>query len=140
MEKYLYWRQTSGVAGDQDETSGSVMVPVSNILGMTAGDGTSSDTFGTVADDDDRFTIFLKPMRVPGTGAGATTAAQDRPDILVLDVTSGDFNFRTLYEELVDKINGMPHATGMITLFDGVTGKGLAGVTGIHDFACQILD
>ena len=31
MEKFLYFRATSGVSGDQDETSGSVMYPVSSI-------------------------------------------------------------------------------------------------------------
>ena len=141
MEKYIYWRQTSGVSGDQDETSGSVMMPVSRILGITAGDGTATDDYGTITDDDDRFTIFLNPMRVPGTGAGATTAAQDRPDILVLNVTSGDFDFKGLYEELLGYINKPgAHHNGMITLYDGVTGTGLTGVTGIHDYHCNILD
>ena len=62
MEKFIYWRQTSGVAGDQDETSGSVMYPVSSIMSIMAGD--AADPEGNITDDDNRFTIFLKPARV----------------------------------------------------------------------------
>ena len=102
MEKYIYWRATAGVAGDQDETSGSVMYPVSSIMGITAGDATT-DPEGNITDDDDRFTIFLKPMRVPHVVG--TTAGQDRADYVVFNVTSGNFDFKVLYEELVGRIN-----------------------------------
>ena len=119
MKKYLYFRGTSGVAGDQDETSGSVMWPVDSIRGISAGDAQAS---GSITDDDDRFTIFIQTM-VNDT---------DAVDHVVLDVTSGNFDFKALYEELIMHINGGPHATGMITVFDGVTGTGLTGITGIH--------
>ena len=119
MEKYLYFRGTSGVAGDQDETSGSVMWPVSAIRGISAGDAQAS---GSITDDDDRFTIFFNTM-VNDT---------DAVDHVVLDVTAGNFDFKTLFEEILMHINGGPHATGMITVFDGVTSTGLTGITGIH--------
>ena len=119
MEKYLYFRGTAGVAGDQDETSGSVMWPVSAIRGISAGDAQAS---GAITDDDDRFTIFFNTM-VNDT---------DAVDHVVLDVTAGNFDFKTLYEELIMHINGGPHATGMITVYDGVTSTGLTGITGIH--------
>ena len=119
MEKYLYFRGTSGVAGDQDETSGSVMWPVSAIRGISAGDAQAS---GAITDDDDRFTIFFNTM-VNDT---------DAVDHVVLDVTAGNFDFKTLFEEILMHINGGPHATGMITVYDGVTSTGLTGITGIH--------
>ena len=129
MEKFLYFRATSGVSGDQDETSGSVLYPVSSLMGVSAGD--AADPEGNITDDDDRFTIFFKPARVHGNGS--TAAGADRPDHVVLDVTSGDFDFKGLYEELVGKINQPgAHSNGMITVFDGVTGTGLSGITGIH--------
>mgnify|MGYP001494151368 FL=1 len=119
MEKYLYFRGTAGVAGDQDETSGSVMWPVSAIRGISAGDAQAS---GAITDDDDRFTIFFNTM-VNDT---------DAVDHVVLDVTAGNFDFKTLFEEILMHINGGPHATGMITVYDGVTSTGLTGITGIH--------
>jgi hypothetical protein len=139
MEKFIYFRATSGVAGDQDETSGSVMYPLSHLKGIVAGDAT--DGTGAITDDDDRFTIFFKPMRImEGSGAVATAAA-DRVDNFVFDVTSGDFDFRNLYEELVGLINKpSAHNNGMITIFDGVTGKGLTGVTGIHSQSLRVVD
>jgi hypothetical protein len=137
MEKYLYFRATSGLSGDQDETSGSVLYPVSSIMGISAGD--AADPEGNITDDDDRFTIFFKPARVHGNGS--TAAGADRPDHVVLDVTSGDFDFKGLYEELVGKINQPgAHSNGMITVFDGVTGTGLSGITGIHQVTMSVVD
>ena len=119
MEKFLYFRGTTNVASDQDETSGSVMWPVSSIRGISAGDAQAS---GSITDDDDRFTIFFNTM-VNDT---------DAVDHVVLDVTSGNFDFKPLFEEIIEYVNGKPHATGMITIYDGVTGTGLTGITGIH--------
>ena len=56
MEKFLYFRGTTNVASDQDETSGSVMWPVSSIRGISAGAAQAS---GSITDEDDRFTIFF---------------------------------------------------------------------------------
>ena len=138
MEKYLYFRATSGLSGDQDETSGSVLYPVSSIMGISAGD--AADPEGNITDDDDRFTIFFKPARIPGGGDPAA-AGNDRPDHIVLDVTSGDFDFKGLYEELVGKINKpSAHNNGMITVFDGVTGTGITGITGIHQVTMNVVD
>ena len=137
MEKYIYWRNTSGLSGDQDETSGSVMYPVSHILGISAGDG-STDAEGAITDDDNRFTIYLKPMRAAfadnTTGAGA-----DRPDWVVFDTSGGDTDFRLVFEELVGTMNSNL-SNGMITLFDGVTGTGLSAITGIHGSQVQVRD
>ena len=138
MEKYIYWRATSGVSGDQDETSGSVMYPVSAILGISAGDG-STDPEGTITDDDDRFTIYLKPMRAPF--GDSATASMDRPDWVVFDVTSGDFDFKVLFEELVGRINSASNiSNNMITLFDGLTSTGITGITGVHGVSIQVRD
>ena len=138
MEKFLYFRATSGGAGDQDETSGSVLYPVSHLMGVSAGD--AADPEGNITDDDDRFTMFFKPARIPQTGTSAT-AGNDRPDHIVFDVTSGDFDFKGLYEELVGHINKPGSlSNGMITVYDGVTGTGLTGITGIHQVTMNVVD
>ena len=118
MEKFLYFRGTSGVSGDQDETSGSVMYPVSAIRGISAGDAQAS---GSITDDDDRFTIFFHTM-VNDT---------DAVDHVVLDVTSGNFDFKALYEEFAGLVNGT-HSSGMVTIFDGLTSTGITGITAVH--------
>ena len=139
MEKFLYFRATSGVSGDQDETAGSVMYPVSSIKAIVAGD--AADGEGTITDDDDRFTIFFEPGRIGSGSGGSATASADRPDHIVLDVTAGDFDFKGLYEELVGKINQPgAHSNGLITVFDGVTGTGISGITGIHQVTMNLVD
>jgi hypothetical protein len=129
MEKFIYFRATSGVSGDQDETSGSVMYPVSHFKGMVAGD--AADATGDITDDDDRFTMFFEPMRLMAGSGSAASGTTDRVDNFVFDCTSGDFDFRALFEEFSGALNSNL-SNGMITIFDGVTGKGLSGVTGIH--------
>ncbi len=130
MEKFLYIRGGTAVSSDQDETSGSIMYPVSAFRGMTAGDAT--DATGAITDDDDRFTMFFTPMSAIAGGAGAAaTVVDNNPDMVVFDVTSGDFDFKGLYEEFCGHLNGT-HSNGMITVFDGVTSTGLTGITGVH--------
>ena len=128
MEKFLYIRGGTSVAVDQDETSGSIMYPLSAFRGMTAGDSTNAT--GAITDDDDRFTMFFTPM---SQTVGATSGVTDNDcDLVVFDVTSGDFDFKGLYLEFVNLINAHPHKTGMKTIFDGVTSTGLTGITGVH--------
>ena len=139
-ETFLYIRGGTAVSSDQDETSGSIMYPLSSFRGMTAGDAVAGGT-GAITDDDDRFTMFFLPMSVAGAGTGAAaTATDDDMDVVVFDVTSGDFDFKALYEELIMHINGGPHATGMITVYDGVTSTGLTGITGIHQVTIAAVD
>jgi len=129
-ETFLYIRGGTAVSSDQDETSGSIMYPLSAFRGMTAGD--SENATGAITDDDDRFTMFFTPMSAIAAGAGAAAGAVDNdPDLVVFDVTSGDFDFKALYEEFAGLVNGT-HSNGMITIFDGVTGTGIAGITGVH--------
>jgi len=130
MEKFIYIRATSGVSGDQDETSGSVMYPLSHFKGMVAGD--AADATGDITDDDDRFTMFFEPMRLMAGSGSAASGTTDRVDNFVFDVTSGDFDFQKLYTEFVAKLNG-EHQHGIVTIFDGVNpNDGLTGVTGLH--------
>ena len=132
MEKFLYIRGGTAVSVDQDETSGSIMYPLSSFRGMTAGDAVAGGT-GAITDDDDRFTMFFLPMSVTGAGTGASASATDDDmDVIVFDVTSGDFDFKGLYLEFVNLINAHPHHNGMITVFDGVTSTGVTGITGVH--------
>ena len=129
MEKFIYFRQTSGVSGDQDETSGSVMYPLSHFKGMVAGDAT--DATGDITDDDDRFTMFFLPMSATATTGAALDATDDDMDVVVFDVTSGDFDFKALYEEFAGLVNGT-HSSGMVTIFDGLTSTGITGITAVH--------
>tara|TARA_X000001388_G_C2142757_1_gene89338 strand:+ start:108 stop:530 length:423 start_codon:yes stop_codon:yes gene_type:complete len=132
MDKFLYIRGGTAVSSDQDETSGSILYPLSSFRGMTAGDAAAGGD-GVITDDDDRFTMFFLPMSVAPSGTGATASATDDDmDVIVFDVTSGDFDFQKLYREFVSKING-EHSNGLITIFDGVnTADGLTGITAVH--------
>lgn len=138
MEKFLYFRGATAVSADQDETSGSVIYPLSSLKAITAGD--AADGEGTITDDDDRFTMFFECARVGTGNGGSATASADRVDHIVFDVTSGDFDFKDLYQDLVDLINDKPHKSGMIVVFDGVTGTGVKGITGIHQVTMNLVD
>ncbi len=130
-ETFLYIRGGTAVSSDQDETSGSIMYPLSSFRGITAGDAVAGGT-GAITDDDDRFTMFFLPMSVAGAGTGAAlSATDDDMDVVVFDVTSGDFDFKALYEEFAGLVNGT-HSSGMVTIFDGVTSTGITGITGVH--------
>ena len=131
MDKFLYIRGGTAVSSDQDETSGSILYPLSSFRGMTAGDAVAGGT-GAITDDDDRFTMFFLPMSATATTGAALDATDDDMDVIVFDVTSGDFDFQKLYREFVSKING-EHSNGLITIFDGVnTADGLTGITAVH--------
>jgi len=131
MDKFLYIRGGTAVSSDQDETSGSILYPLSSFRGMTAGDAAAGGD-GVITDDDDRFTMFFLPMSARDTAGAGLTAIDDDMDVIVFDVTSGDFDFQKLYREFASKING-EHSNGLITIFDGVnTADGLTGITGVH--------
>jgi hypothetical protein len=130
-ETFLYIRGGTAVSSDQDETSGSIMYPLSSFRGMTAGDAAAGGT-GVITDDDDRFTMFFLPMSVAGAGTGAAASlTDDDMDVVVFDVTSGNFDFKALYSEFAGLVNGTL-SNGMVTIFDGVTSTGITGITAVH--------
>ena len=129
MERYLYFRQSATLTDDHDEVTGSTIYPASSFAGACAGD---SALGGAVADDDDRLSLFFKPKAKQAGGAGdADDASADYNDVVVLNLTAVNTQKAAL-TDLVNKIYGQPHISGMIDVFDAVTGVGIAGVSGIH--------
>tara|TARA_R100001443_G_scaffold2446_2_gene8212 strand:+ start:43 stop:456 length:414 start_codon:yes stop_codon:yes gene_type:complete len=137
MEKFLYFRKSSTLTEDHDNETGSVMYPVSALRGMVAGD---TDATGTITDDDSKFSLFFTPMAAIAAGAGAAAGAVDNnPDIVVIDITTANTQ-KDVYKALVDKINGQPHASAMIDVFDAVNGVGIDGISGIHVITTVVND
>ena len=129
MERFLYFRSSATLANDHDET-GSTVYPASSFRGACAGDAALG---GVVTDDDDRLSLFFTPKAVAPAGAPDATvnADGDHVDIVVLNLTA-DNTQKAALNELVNKIYGQPHISGMIDVFDAVTGNGITGVSGIH--------
>ena len=129
MERFLYFRSSATLTDDHDET-GSTVYPASSFRGACAGDAALG---GAVTDDDDRLSLFFTPKAVVPAGAPDATvnADGDHCDIVVLDLTA-DNTQKAALNDLVNKIYGQPHISGMIDVFDAVTGNGITGVSGIH--------
>ena len=98
-----------------------------------------SDADGTITDDDDAVSIFLKPIRKTQT-AEVNNADAD-PDVIVL--ACAQYGQKMLLRKLLNKINGGPHDDNLITLYDGYTniaaGEPVSdiGATGITVVAAQ---
>ena len=129
MERYLYFRSSATLTDDHDEVTGSTIYPASAFQGACAGDAALG---GAVADDDDRLSLFFSPKAKFAGGSGdSDDATADYCDIVVLNLTAVNTQKAAL-TDLVNKIYGQPHISGMIDVFDAVTGVGIAGVSGIH--------
>ena len=116
MEKYLYFRVGTATASEDDEATGSNLYPVSHFIGATSG---TSNAAGTVTDDDDAISLYLKPIRKTQTAEGDNADAN--PDVIVL--ACAQYGQRQLIKDLIAKINGGPHDDNFITLFDGYVDK-----------------
>ena len=117
MTKFLYFRVGTATASEDDNTTGSNVYPVENFMGAVSG---TSNAAGTVTDDDDAITLFLKPIFknsdvVEGDNADANL------DVIVL--ACAQYGQRQLIKDLLAKINGGPHDDNLITLFDGYVDK-----------------
>lgn len=116
MEKFLYFRVGTANANEVDNDTGSNLYPVSHFLGACSG---RSDANGTITDDDDKISIFLKPIMTTGQDEGG--ADDGDPDIIVLGCPQ--YGQKALIEKLLSKVNGGPHDDNFITLFDGNVDK-----------------
>ena len=116
MEKYLYFRVGTATASEDDEATGSNLYPVSHFIGATSG---TSNAAGTVTDDDNAISLYLKPIRKTQTAEGDNADAN--PDVIVL--ACAQYGQRQLLKDLIAKINGGPHDDNFITLFDGYVDK-----------------
>ena len=136
MEKYLYFRVGTATASEDDEATGSNLYPVSHFIGATSG---TSNAAGTVTDDDDAISLYLKPIRK--TQTQEDNAADADPDVIVL--ACAQYGQRQLLKDLIAKINGGPHDDNFITLYDGYLDKPASaptsdvGATGLTIVAAQ---
>ena len=129
MERFLYFRQSSTLTDDHDEVTGSNVYPASSFMGACSGDAALG---GAITDDDDRMSLFFKPKaKQPGGAGDADDASADYNDIVVLTLTTVNTQKAAL-TDLINKIYGQPHISGMIDVYDAYTGTGITGVSGIH--------
>jgi len=134
--KLLYFRVGTATASEDDEATGSNVYPVENFMGACSG---TSDADGTITDDDDAISIFLKPIRKTQT-AEVNNADAD-PDVIVL--ACAQYGQKALLKKLLSKMNGGPHDDNLITLYDGYTDIAAGdpvsdiGATGITIVAAQ---
>ena len=134
--KLLYFRVGTATASEDDEATGSNVYPVENFMGAVSG---TSDADGTITDDDDAISIFLKPIRKTQT-AEVNNADAD-PDVIVL--ACAQYGQKALLKKLLSKMNGGPHDDNLITLYDGYTNIAAGdpvsdiGATGITIVAAQ---
>ena len=134
--KLLYFRVGTATASEDDEATGTNVYPVENFMGACSG---TSDADGTITDDDDAISIFLKPIRKTQT-AEVNNADAD-PDVIVL--ACAQYGQKALLKKLLSKMNGGPHDDNLITLYDGYTNIAAGdpvsdiGATGITIVAAQ---
>ena len=112
--KLLYFRVGTAAASEDDEATGSNVYPVENFMGAVSG---TSNAAGTITDDDDAISIFLKPNRK--TQTAEVDNADANPDVIVL--ACAQYGQKVLLKKLLNKINGGPHDDNLITLYDGYT-------------------
>ena len=134
--KLLYFRVGTATASEDDEATGSNVYPVENFMGACSG---TSDADGTITDDDNAISVFLKPIRKTQT-AEVNNADAD-PDVIVL--ACAQYGQKALLKKLLSKMNGGPHDDNLITLYDGYTNIAAGdpvsdiGATGITIVAAQ---
>ena len=134
--KLLYFRVGTATASEDDEATGTNVYPVENFMGACSG---TSDADGTITDDDNAISLFLKPIRKTQT-AEVNNADAD-PDVIVL--ACAQYGQKALLKKLLSKMNGGPHDDNLITLYDGyldiAAGEPVSdiGATGITIVAAQ---
>tara|TARA_X000001382_G_scaffold106497_1_gene81899 strand:+ start:403 stop:813 length:411 start_codon:yes stop_codon:yes gene_type:complete len=129
MEKFLYFRAGTAAAEERDDDTGSLLYPASHLIGMCSGTAAAD---GTVTDDDNAISVFLKPIKLI---AGAEADSLENADIITL--ATAQYGQKDVMKQLVAAINQGPHSTGFITVADngvGGTGSFIEGVT-----ACAVV-
>jgi hypothetical protein len=136
--KLLYFRVGTATASEDDNTTGSNVYPVENIMGACSG---TSNAAGAVTDDDNAITLFLQPILK--TQTAEVNNADANPDVIVL--ACAQYGQKVLLKKLLNKINAGVRASdaNLITLYDGYLDKPAAdpisdiGATGITIVAQQ---
>ena len=137
MQKYLYFRSSSTVGEDDDETNGSTIYPVSSFRGCVAG---TSTALGVVTDDPDALSLFFDPKGHITAGGDADGATGDHTDVVVVAITT-DNNQKAVMKSIIQAMNAGPHSDGFIEIFDAVSGNkvdsDIEGVTIVHTVAAD---
>jgi len=110
--KLLYFRVGTASASEDDEATGSNVYPAENFMGACSG---TSNAAGTVTDDDNAITLFLKPIRKTQTAEDHNS--DGNPDVIVL--ACAQYGQKALLKKLLSKINGGPYDDNLVTLYDG---------------------
>ncbi len=127
MEKFLYFRAGTTAASEDDDDTGSLVYPASHLVGMCSGTAAAD---GTVTDDDNALSLFLKPAKLV---AGAEADSVENADTIVL--ACAQYGQKEVMKNIVAAINATgPTNTGFITICDNGAGGDadrIAGVTGM---------
>tara|TARA_R100001377_G_C3152683_1_gene96873 strand:+ start:320 stop:739 length:420 start_codon:yes stop_codon:yes gene_type:complete len=123
MDKYLYFRQTTTLAND-DDAAGSLMYPVSAFKGMSS--GTVAAT-GIITTGDSVFHMAFKRQAIPSGVVGEDQGAAGDGDTedfinITISTTNGQ---KAVMKSIVQAIHGGPHSDGFLEIFDAVTGTGV---------------
>jgi hypothetical protein len=135
--KLLYFRVGTATASEDDNATGTNVYPVENFMGAVSG---TSNAAGSITDDDDAVSIFLKP--IAKTQTAEVNNADANPDVVVL--ACAQYGQKALLKKLLNKINGGPFDDNLITLYDGYLDKPASdvssdiGATGITIVAQQL--
>ena len=117
METYLYFRDVTALADDDDGVAGSLLFPLSALKGMVMG---SVAIDGTITEDEDAFTLFFEPA---GIGFDGDVDAGDNDVDCVIIATKSVNNPAPVMKAIVEAANSHPNSDGFITIFDSVTGQ-----------------
>ena len=117
MVKYFYVRQDGTIGNDDDESNGSTVFRVSDMISM------GSTANGSLA-------LRFKPRMNAFSGGEAANVdyKTDSITLTVSDNTQKTIIERILAEVQKPQIAGAPY---FITLYDAVTGDGIKGVTAV---------
>ena len=118
METYLYFRDVSAIADDDDGVAGSLLFPVSSLKGMCMGSGAIT---GTITQDEDRLAIFFEPSGI-GEGTGDSDAGDNDVDVVNVDFSTVN-EPQPIMKAIVEAANSHPNSDGFIVIYDSITGE-----------------
>tara|TARA_Y100000593_G_C4142154_1_gene252820 strand:- start:110 stop:517 length:408 start_codon:yes stop_codon:yes gene_type:complete len=118
METYLYFRDVSAIADDDDGVAGSLLFPVSSLKGMCMGSGAIT---GTITQDEDRLAIFFEPSGI-GEGTGDSDAGDNDVDVVNVDFSTVN-EPQPIMKAIVEAANSHPNSDCFIVIYDSITGE-----------------
>tara|TARA_R100000773_G_C4196415_1_gene100403 strand:+ start:116 stop:529 length:414 start_codon:yes stop_codon:yes gene_type:complete len=120
MEKYLYFRDATSLAADDDKTEGSIVYPLSRFKGFVMGRAAVN---GSIVEDDDKLSMIFEPAGI-GPSDGDIDAGDNDVDCIAFNLVTAFVNKpQDLIKAIVERINQHPNSDGFITILDNVTGQ-----------------